>query len=86
MMPVLGVASAQASANIIYSGMLVLLYAAGHCGVIVFAGTFYKAVERYMKWNEKSKVVTVVKKVCGVLVILAGIYMLSDVLRTFIKF
>jgi cytochrome c-type biogenesis protein len=66
--------------------MLVLLYALGHCGVIVFAGTSYKAVERYMKWNEKSKVVTVVKKVCGVLLILAAVYVGSDVVRMFISF
>jgi cytochrome c-type biogenesis protein len=86
MMPVLGVASAQASVNLIYAMMLVLLYAAGHCIVIVFAGTFYKIVERYMKWNEQSKMLTIVKKVCGVLLILAGIYLASDVARMFIRF
>ncbi len=86
MMPVLGVASAQAATNPVYSGALILLYAAGHCSVIVFAGTSYKAVERYMRWNEKSKVVTIVKKVCGALLILAAVYVGSDVVRMFIDF
>jgi cytochrome c-type biogenesis protein len=81
MMPVLGAASSAASSNIFYSGLLVLLYAAGHCSVIVFAGTSYKAVERFMRWGEKTKFIDIVKKVCGVLLITASVYMAVDVLR-----
>jgi cytochrome c-type biogenesis protein len=35
-----------------------------------------KAVQRYLDWNEKSKGPVVVKMVCGVLVIIAGLYLL----------
>jgi cytochrome c-type biogenesis protein len=84
MMPVLGAASVQAKANIFYAGALILFYAIGHCSVIVFAGTFFNIVEHYLKWNEKSKALLIVKKICGILVIVAGIYMLWDVIRMFI--
>jgi len=53
-----------------------LAYGIGHCSVIVFAGTSMEAVQRYLDWNEKSKGPVVVKRVCGVLVIIAGLYFL----------
>jgi cytochrome c-type biogenesis protein len=32
-------------------------------------------VQRYLNWTEKSKGTGIVKKVCGVLVILGGLYL-----------
>ena len=48
----------------------------GHCSVIVLAGTFTELVQRYLNWNEKSKGAVIVKKVCGVLVLLGGLYLI----------
>ncbi len=56
--------------------MLLLLYGIGHCSVIVLAGTFTEAVQHYMNWNEKSKGAVVVKKICGILVILGGVWLI----------
>jgi cytochrome c-type biogenesis protein len=52
--------------------------------VIVIAGSFTEAVNHLLCWNEKSKGAVIVKKICGVLVIIAGIYMLISSLKIFI--
>jgi cytochrome c-type biogenesis protein len=44
--------------------------------VIVLAGAGTGLVQRYLNWNEKSKGAVIVKKVCGVLVLLAGLYLI----------
>jgi len=76
MAPMLGVVFSVSSTNIIYGASLVLAYAVGHCIIIVMAGTFAGIVQKFLHWNEKTKGAVIVKKVCGVLVILGGIYLL----------
>ena len=76
MAPMLGVAFAVAASNIMYAVALVAAYAVGHCMVIIIAGTFTEVVNHLLKWNENSKGALYIKKVCGFIVVLAGIYML----------
>jgi cytochrome c-type biogenesis protein len=76
MAPMLGITFRLASTNLAYGVLLLLVYGLGHCSVIVFAGTFTEVVQRYMNWNEKSKGSAVLKKICGVLVLLGGIYLI----------
>jgi len=76
MAPLLAVAFKVGSENIVYSAALLLSYGIGHCSVIVFAGTSAELVQRYMNWNEKSKATIVVKRICGTLVILCGLYLI----------
>lgn len=76
MAPMLAVTFRLAAVNLPYGVLLLLLYGVGHCAVIVLAGTFTEVVQRYGKWNEESKAADRLKKVCGVLVILGGLYML----------
>lgn len=76
MAPMLGVTFKLASTNLAYGILLLLVYGIGHCSVIVFAGTFTEVVQRYMNWNEKSKGATILKKICGVLVLLGGIWLI----------
>jgi cytochrome c-type biogenesis protein len=45
--------------------------------VLVFAGTFTEAVQHYLHWTEKSKGAVILKKICGVLVILGGVYLIA---------
>jgi len=75
MAPMLGVTFKLASTNLFYGILLLLIYGIGHCSVIVFAGTCTELVQRYMNWNEKSRGTVIVKRVCGVLVLLGGIYL-----------
>jgi len=70
------VAFKLASTNLSYGMLLLLLYGIGHCSVIVFAGTSTELVQRYMKWNEKSSGAVILKKICGVLVLLGGVYLI----------
>ncbi len=76
MAPMLGVTFKLASTDLAYGVLLLLVYGIGHCSVIVFAGTFTEVVQRYMNWNEKSNGAIILKRVCGVLVLLAGLYLI----------
>jgi cytochrome c-type biogenesis protein len=76
MAPMLGITFSLAKTNIAYGIILLLAYGIGHCSVIVVAGTFTEVVQHYLNWNERSKGATIVKKVCGVLVILGGVYLI----------
>ena len=75
MAPMLAVVFSLAPSQLWYGILLLLVYGIGHCSVIVFAGTFTEAIQHFLNWNERSKGSVMVKKVCGVLVILAGVYM-----------
>lgn len=76
MAPMLGVTFKLAKSKPVYGASLLLAYGIGHCSVIVLAGTFTEVVQRFLNWNEQSKGVTVVKYVCGVLVILGGVWLI----------
>jgi len=76
MAPMLGVTFKLASTNLFYGVLLLLTYGVGHCSVIVLAGTCTELVQRYMNWNEKSKGAVILKKICGVLVLAAGLYLI----------
>jgi cytochrome c-type biogenesis protein len=75
MAPMLAVAFRTAATNLSYGVLLLLAYGIGHCSVIVFAGTCTELVQRYMSWNEKSKGAIILKKICGLLVLLGGVYL-----------
>ena len=74
-MPLLAVAFRHAASQPIATAGLIGAYALGHTGVIVLAGTFANLVQRWLDWNERSSGTKIVRIVCGVLVILAGISM-----------
>ena len=76
MAPMLGVTFKLASASMAYGVLLLAVYGVGHCSVIVLAGTFTEVVQRYLNWNEKSRGAAILKKVCGVLVLLGGVYLI----------
>ncbi len=60
----------------LYAAALLLSYGLGHCSVIVAAGTSTELVQRYLDWDDRSRGTAIVKRVCGALVILAGLYMI----------
>ncbi len=76
MAPVLGIVFRVASESPVYSGGLLLAYAMGHTLVIVGAGTLTDVVRRFLLWQEKSKGVIWIRRVCGALVVLGGINLL----------
>ncbi len=76
MAPMLGITLSVARTNMAYGILLLGAYGVGHCSVIVAAGTFTEVVEHYLKWSGKSRGIDIIKKVCGALVILGGVYLL----------
>jgi cytochrome c-type biogenesis protein len=76
MAPMLAVTFKLAGEAPIYSAALLLAYGLGHCAVIVAAGTSTELVQRFLNWNEQSKGVVVVKMICGILVILGGVWLI----------
>ena len=76
MAPMLAVTFRTASTNMLYGVLLLIMYGLGHCSVIVLAGTSTGLVQRYMNWTEKSRGAVVLKRICGVLVLLAGLYLI----------
>ena len=76
MAPMLAVTFKLAAAHMAYGILLLLAYGVGHCAVIVLAGTFTEGVQHYLNWNEASKGANILKKICGVLVLLGGLWMI----------
>ena len=76
MAPMLAVAFRLAATRMAYGILLLLAYGVGHCAVIVLAGTFTETVQHYLNWNEASRGASILKKICGVLVILGGLWMI----------
>jgi cytochrome c-type biogenesis protein len=77
MAPVLGVVFELSQSDALFAIGLLGAFAIGHCLVIVLFGTGAGLVQRYLNWTSRSRTVTMIKRVCGVLVILAGIYFIS---------
>lgn len=76
--PVLAVilAFVATKARIIYGTSLLFVYAIGHCALIILAGVFTGFVESYAKSKGVSNFSAITKKVSGVLILLAGLYIL----------
>jgi cytochrome c-type biogenesis protein len=76
MAPMIAITFRVGTENFSYGTVLMAFYGIGHCSVIVFAGTFTEVVQQYLSWNENSPGAVVLRKLCGVLVLFAGIYMI----------
>lgn len=79
MAPVLGVVFQTAQTNFVFSIILLSAFGIGHCAVIVGAGTLTGKVQKYLNWSEDSKTILFTKKICGILVILGGIYLIYTI-------
>ncbi|MDD5451172.1 MAG: cytochrome c biogenesis protein CcdA [Desulfovibrionales bacterium] len=76
MAPIIGVTFQIAATNISYGVLLLLMYGLGHCSVIVAAGTSAELVQQYMNWNENSRGAVILKRTCGGMVFLGGVYLI----------
>lgn len=76
MAPVLAATFKVAAKQPLYAAGLLLAYGIGHCAVIAIAGGSAGAVQRYLNWSQASRGTGVLKKVCGVLVLTGGLYMI----------
>lgn len=74
--PMLAITFKAAATQPFYAALLLLAYGVGHCGVIVLAGTSTELVEHLLRWNNRSRGTAWLKRICGVLVILGGLWLL----------
>ena len=72
MAPMLAITFKESSSNFLYGIILLFAYGVGHCAVIVIAGTSTELVQNYLNWSSKST--NILKRVCGILLIIAGLY------------
>ena len=79
MAPVLGVVFQTAQTDFLLSVIFLLAFGLGHCSVIVGAGTLTAKVQKYLNWSEGSKTILWIRRICGVLVILGGVYLIYTV-------
>jgi len=75
MAPMLGIVFNLTAKNLAYGLVLLSAFAIGHCTVIIAAGTSTRLVQQITKWDEQSKGITIIRKICGTLVLLGGIYL-----------
>jgi cytochrome c-type biogenesis protein len=75
MAPMLGIVFKLTAKNLAYGLILMTAFAIGHCGVIIAAGTSTRLVQQITKWDDQSKGITIIRKICGILVLLGGIYL-----------
>jgi len=76
MAPILAIVLSTAGTRLLFGILLLLFYGIGHCAVIILAGTFTEVLQKYLNWSAESKSAQWSKKICGVLVILGGIYII----------
>ncbi|MFA4850827.1 MAG: cytochrome c biogenesis protein CcdA [Methanoregula sp.] len=80
MAPLLAIALNLAGTRWLFGVSLLIFYGIGHASVIVLAGTFTSKIQGYLNWSDSSRGMEIVRKICGVLIIVAGIYMVYQTL------
>ena len=75
--PMLAVTLSAGSISLLFGSLLLLAYGIGHTAVIALAGTFTQLVQRTLDWNERSRTLGIIRRICGALIILAGFYLLA---------
>lgn len=78
MAPVLSIVFQTAKTNFLISILLLIGFGLGHCSVIVIAGTLSSFIPKFINSSANSKTIPILKKICGVLVILGGIYFIYN--------
>ncbi len=78
MAPVLGIVFQTAQTNYLLAVIYLSAFGIGHCSVIVGAGTLTGKVQKYLNWTEGSKTILWIKRVCGGLVVLGGVYLICQ--------
>ena len=75
MAPMLAVTFKVSATQSVFGAALLAAYGLGHCLLIVVAGTSTAWVQRTLDWNAGSRAGGILRKACGGLVILGGLYL-----------
>ena len=77
MAPVLGVTFHVASTQMLFALGLLAMFAVGHCAVIALAGASTSWVQRWLAWQNGSPAAQWLRRACGVLILMAGVYLIK---------
>lgn len=78
MAPVLAAVFKTSGTAPAYATILLLLFAIGHSLVIIVAGSSITLVQRLLRLNENSGTLTWFRRICGLIVVLAGLYLIAS--------
>ncbi|MDQ1266820.1 MAG: cytochrome c-type biosis protein [Bacteroidota bacterium] len=78
MAPVLSIVFGTAQTDLIYAISLLSAFALGHCSVLVAAGTASSKLQKYLDWSNNSRSIKIFRRICGILIIAGGIYMIYN--------
>lgn len=78
MAPIMGVALKKALTSQFQAFLMFLFYGIGNVLVISCASIFTEYVSKYNHWTHDSKACSIIKIICGVIIIIAGIYMFFE--------
>lgn len=76
MAPVLAIVFDKAGTGFLFSITLILLYSIGHCSIIILAGILGARIQAFLNWDQKSHLTLGIRKACGIVLILIGLYLL----------
>ena len=74
MAPMLGLTLSLASAEQAFGLLLLGIFALAHCMLLVVAGVSPRFIYFFLRWNDLSPGSSILKKSCGALLVLGGIY------------
>ncbi len=77
MAPVLAIVISASGTKLLFGILLLIAYGIGHCLVIAAAGTSTRWLQRYLNWTNDSKAMKIIKRICALLIIAGGIYLLT---------
>lgn len=77
--PIMGIVFASAAKDLIKSILILSAFGIGHSFIIILLGTFGKIMENIFALNNKTNILNVIKKICGILLILGSIYFIFDI-------
>ena len=80
MAPVLALMFQLGGESLMKAILLGMFFAVGHGIVVVFAGSFTDKVQKLLDWSGSSRTARIFRVICGVLVVLGGLYLLKSVI------
>jgi cytochrome c-type biogenesis protein len=78
MAPVLGVTFGMAKTAPVFAFGVLALFGLGHCAVIGLAGVSSTWVQRWLDWQSGTPGAKWLRRACGLLVLLAGVYLVKQ--------
>lgn len=73
--PVLAVVFDMSGSRLTLGAVMLVAFAVGHSAVILLLGAFAKALREVLAWNQRSRAASVIRRICGVLLIAGAGYM-----------